>query len=181
MHAQPSTRRPRLNERLRLWLERGRSGFHLRDAATGDPVRWEDPRILVVPVAGMSFRIESLDDRSFDPGRSLALVPEPENEHDPNAVAVWNEQRTVGMFLNGQEIAAPGPRGERVEDDSFLMLFNAHHEDVTFTLPTRRFGSSWELVLTTADPATEPGLLVAPARTEVPVIARSVMLLKRVS
>ena len=65
MHAQPSTRRPRLNERLRLWLERGRSGFHLRDAATGDPVRWEDPRILVVPVAGVSFRIESLDDPSF--------------------------------------------------------------------------------------------------------------------
>jgi glycogen operon protein len=93
----------------------------------------------------------------------------------------WNEQRTVGMFLNGQEIAAPGPRGERVEDDSFLMLLNAHHEDVTFTLPTRRFGASWELVLTTADPATEPGLLVAPARTDVPVIARSVMLLKRVT
>ena len=93
----------------------------------------------------------------------------------------WNEQRTVGMFLNGQEIAAPGPRGEKVEDDSFLMLFNAHHEDVTFMLPTRRFGASWELVLTTADPATEPGLLVAPARTEVPVIARSVMLLKRTS
>jgi glycogen operon protein len=92
----------------------------------------------------------------------------------------WNEQRTIGMFLNGQEIAAPGPHGERVEDDSFLLLFNAHHEDVTFTLPTRRFGATWELELTTADPATEPGLLVAPARTEVPVIARSVMLLKRV-
>jgi glycogen operon protein len=93
----------------------------------------------------------------------------------------WNEQRTVGMFLNGQEIAAPGPHGEKVEDDSFLMLFNAHHEDVTFMLPTRRFGATWELVLTTADPATEPGLLVAPARTEVPVIARSVMVLKRVA
>ncbi|HEX4734538.1 MAG TPA: glycogen debranching protein GlgX [Thermoleophilaceae bacterium] len=93
----------------------------------------------------------------------------------------WNEQRTIGMFLNGQEIAAPGPRGERVEDDSFLMLFNAHHEDVAFTLPTRRFGASWELVLTTADPAAEPGLLVAPARTDVPVIARSVMLLGRVT
>jgi hypothetical protein len=26
-------------------------------------------------------------------------------------------------------------RGQRVRDDSFLMLFNAHHEDLTFTLP----------------------------------------------
>jgi glycogen operon protein len=93
----------------------------------------------------------------------------------------WNEMRTVGMFLNGQEIAAPGPHGEKIEDDSFLMLFNAHHEDVSFMLPTRRFGASWELELTTADPTTPAGLLVAPARTEVPVIARSTMLLKRVA
>jgi isoamylase len=91
----------------------------------------------------------------------------------------WNEQRTVGMFLNGQEIAAPGPRGERIVDDSFLLLFNAYHEDVTFMLPTRRFGATWELVLTTADDEAPPGLLVAPARTEVPIIARSVMLMKR--
>jgi glycogen operon protein len=85
------------------------------------------------------------------------------------------------MFLNGQEIAAPGPHGERVEDDSFLLLFNAYHEDVTFTLPTRRFGAIWSLVVTTADPSAPEGLLVAPARTEVPIIARSLMLLKRVS
>jgi len=102
-----------LNERLRLWLERGRSGFHLRDAATGDPVRWEDPRILVVPVAGVSFRIESLDDPSFDPGRSLALVPEPENEHDPNAVAVWNEQRTVQLGYVPREVAPQLRGGEQ--------------------------------------------------------------------
>jgi glycogen operon protein len=93
----------------------------------------------------------------------------------------WNESRAVGMFLNGEEIAAPGPRGERLEDDSFLMLFNAHHEDVTFMLPTRRFGPQWEMVFTTADPTAEEGLLTAPARTEIPVIARSVMLLKRVT
>jgi glycogen operon protein len=91
----------------------------------------------------------------------------------------WNEMRTVGMFLNGDEIAAPGPRGERVNDDSFLVLFNAHHEDVTFMLPTRRFGDRWELELTTADPNAEPGSPVILARSEVSVKARSVMLLKR--
>ena len=86
-----------MGERLRLWLERGASGFYLRDAATGEPVRWEDPRITVVPVAGVSYRIEALADPSFDPGRRLALVPEPENEHDPNAVAIWNEERTLQL------------------------------------------------------------------------------------
>ena len=56
---------------------------------------WEDPRIRVVPVAGVSFRPAAVADASFDPGRRVALVPEPDNEHDPNAVAVWNEERTL--------------------------------------------------------------------------------------
>jgi HIRAN domain-containing protein len=84
-----------VSERLRLILERGQSGYYMRDAATREPVRWEDPRVLVLPVAGVSYRPEVLPDPSFDPGRRLALVPEPENEHDPNAVAIWNEERTL--------------------------------------------------------------------------------------
>jgi hypothetical protein len=84
-----------VSERLRLWLERAERGFYLRDAATGEPVRWEDPRIRVVPVAGVSYRADAAADASFDPGRRLALVPEPDNEHDPNAVGIWNESRTL--------------------------------------------------------------------------------------
>ena len=61
-------------------------------------------------------------------------------------------ERTVGMFLNGEEIASPDEKGQRVLDESFLLLFNAHHEDVTFTLPNRRFGERWALVLSTTDP-----------------------------
>jgi HIRAN domain len=84
-------------ERLRLWLERSRDGrgFYLRDAATETPVRWDDPRLRVIPVAGVSYRQEAVPDPSFDPGRRLALVPEPENEHDPNAVGIWNAERTL--------------------------------------------------------------------------------------
>jgi acetamidase/formamidase len=84
-----------LGERLRLWLEQGESGYHLRDAATGERVRWEDPRLRVVAVAGVTYRPESLPDATFDPGRRLALVREPTNEHDPNAVGIWNEERTL--------------------------------------------------------------------------------------
>jgi HIRAN domain len=94
-----------LNERLRLLLERAQSGYRLRDAASGELVRWEDPRILVIPVAGVTFRPESLEDDSFEPGRRLALVPEPDNEHDPNAVAVWNEERTLQVGYVPRETA----------------------------------------------------------------------------
>jgi HIRAN domain len=49
----------------------------------------------VIKVAGVSFRIDSLQEEAFAPGRPLALVPEPDNEYDPNAVGVWDEARTV--------------------------------------------------------------------------------------
>ena len=94
-----------MSGRLRLLLERAQSGYRLRDAATGEVVRWEDPRILVVPVAGVSFRIEALEHPSFDPGRPLALVPEPENQHDPNAVGIWNEERTLQLGYVPREFA----------------------------------------------------------------------------
>ena len=97
-----------MSDRLRLWLERSRdgSGYHLRDAATGRPVTWDDPRIRVVPAAGVSFRPEALEDPAFDPGRRLVLVAEPENEHDPNAVALWNEERTLQVGYVPREVAA---------------------------------------------------------------------------
>ena len=94
-----------MSERLRLLLERAQSGYRLRDAATGELVRWEDPRVLVIPVAGVSFRPDALDDDSFEPGRRLALVPERDNEHDPNAVAVWNEEGTLQVGYVPREIA----------------------------------------------------------------------------
>jgi hypothetical protein len=93
-------------ERLRLWLERGRAGYHLRAAATGERVRWEDPRLRVVPIAGVTFRPGNVDDASFDPGRRLVLVPEPENEHDPNAVGIWNVERTLQAGYVPRETAA---------------------------------------------------------------------------
>jgi HIRAN domain len=100
-----------VSERLRLWLERTEGGFHLRDAASGEPVRWSDPRLRVVPVAGASYRIEALQDDGFTPGRRLALVPEPENEHDPNAVAVWDAERRVQAGYVPAEVA-PQLRGD---------------------------------------------------------------------
>jgi len=107
-----------MSERLRLWLERGRDGFHLRDAATGEPVRWEDPRIRVVPAAGVSYRAEVLAETSFDPPARLALVRELENEHDANAVAIWNEQRTLQL---GYVPAAIAP--ELVGDEQAVSLW----------------------------------------------------------
>jgi isoamylase len=94
----------------------------------------------------------------------------------------WQDgEHVLGMFLNGKEIVNSGPHGENIEDDSFLLLFNAHHEDRTFMLPRRRFGAQWALELSTADPEAAPGSATHGARTEVPVIAHSIVILKRLA
>jgi glycogen operon protein len=92
----------------------------------------------------------------------------------------WQSGDSVlGMFLNGLEIPTPGPHGEEIKDDSFLLLFNATDDDHTFTLPRRRFGAKWALELTTADPEAEAGSAEYGARTEVHVTSRSITVLKR--
>jgi hypothetical protein len=68
-------------------------------------VSWDDPRVRVVAVAGVSFRPEAVADASFDPGGRLALVPESDNEHDPNAIGIWNEERTLQAGYVPREVA----------------------------------------------------------------------------
>jgi hypothetical protein len=84
-----------VSERLRLWLERAPGGYNLRDAATGARVAWDDARVRVLKLAGASYRPEALQDAGFAPGRRLALVPEPENEHDPHAIGIWDVERRL--------------------------------------------------------------------------------------
>jgi isoamylase len=88
------------------------------------------------------------------------------------------DARMLGVFLNGEEIPTPDSRGGRVLDDSFLLLFNAHHEPLVFTLPPRRFGRRWTLELSTADP--EASGEVFPARGLTPVEPRAIVLLRAV-
>ena len=58
--------------------------------------------------------------------------------------------RAMTVFLNGDAIAEPGPRGERIVDDSFLVLINAAAEDIEFTIPSASMPSSWVVALDTA-------------------------------
>jgi hypothetical protein len=49
----------------------------------------------VLAVAGASYRLDALQDATFAPGSELALVAEPENEHDPDAIGVWDAERRL--------------------------------------------------------------------------------------
>jgi isoamylase len=59
--------------------------------------------------------------------------------------------KSLAVFLNGSGISEAGMRGERVTDDSFLMLFNAYDGELDFAIPGIEYGEAWEPVLDTAD------------------------------
>jgi isoamylase len=85
--------------------------------------------------------------------------------------------KSVAVFLNGQAIPSPDRRGERIVDDSFLLLFHAGHEAVAFTTPEERFGVGWVVVVDTADDWREGDQLKAGEQFE--LAGRSVALLRR--
>ena len=66
----------------------------------------------------------------------------------------WNGGRaqSLAIFLNGEGIPDRDEVGERVVDDSFLLLVNASPHQMTFTLPDQAYGRVWEVVVDTADP-----------------------------
>jgi isoamylase len=49
----------------------------------------------------------------------------------------------LGMFLAGQGLDETDERGRKIGDENFLVLLNAHHEDVAFTLPVSHPGVRW--------------------------------------
>jgi isoamylase len=61
---------------------------------------------------------------------------------------------SVGVFLNGEAITDRDRRGQRVTDDSFLLLFNAQDGGIDWTLP-KQWGQRWETVLDTSGPDRE--------------------------
>jgi glycogen operon protein len=88
--------------------------------------------------------------------------------------------KSLGVFLNGDAIPSLDERGDPVRDDSFYILFNAHHEPLPFRLPAReQWGRRWRKVLDTNEPIPERGEDVHEAGSEIPVAGRAVVVLIR--
>ena len=86
--------------------------------------------------------------------------------------------KSLGVFLNGDALPDPDPRGQRLSDDSFLLLFNGHHGDVTFVLPGGVWGTLW---LPEFDTTPVPAVREAqPAGAKVVVPARTIQVLRRI-
>ncbi len=84
--------------------------------------------------------------------------------------------RCLGMYLSGHAIDEPDERGGRVTDDDFLLLMNAHHEEVGFVLPSFEANKRWGVVFDTARAEGGEQRFSRPGET-FPLAARSLALL----
>ncbi|HET6357514.1 MAG TPA: glycogen debranching enzyme, partial [Streptomyces sp.] len=88
--------------------------------------------------------------------------------------------KALSVFLNGHAISEPGPRGERIGDDSFLLMFNASGDDLDFAVPVNH-GRQWQVVVDTGRKEGVPpgeGPKVA-AGERVRLVGRSLAVLRR--
>jgi glycogen operon protein len=93
----------------------------------------------------------------------------------------WNnpQARCLGIRLAGDAIDEVDARGNRIIDDTLLILLNANYEPIPFILPAHRSKVRWELVLDTREPTGIPKQLPKPMRGGMPyeLEARSLALL----
>jgi glycogen operon protein len=85
----------------------------------------------------------------------------------------WHDDglHTVGMFVSGDPLRSPGPRGEQLRDSSFVIWLNAAADDVEVRLPENAWVDKGEVVLSTCDtnpvgtPVSTGGILAQGARS----------------
>jgi glycogen operon protein len=88
--------------------------------------------------------------------------------------------QSLAALLNGEAISEPDPRGGRIVDAKFLLLFNSHGDPLTFTLPEASLASGWEVVVdtSTAEASDEEDGAVLMPKSEVQVGSRAAVVLR---
>ena len=90
----------------------------------------------------------------------------------------WEKEfaRCLGMWLNGEHVPETDERGRPLQDSSYLVLFNAHHDQIDFTLPA---GFSWRTEADTAFETGEPPPETPAPGATYPLQGRSLVLLRQ--
>jgi isoamylase len=90
----------------------------------------------------------------------------------------WNTGygQCLGVRLPGDLIGDVNERGEPITGDSIVLLVNAHHETVPFTLPARDGGSGWERLIDTVESVNDP--VIIPGGKQYDVKGRSMVVLR---
>jgi glycogen operon protein len=86
--------------------------------------------------------------------------------------------KSLAVFLNGDAITEPDPRGGKITDAKFLLLFNAHSNPVTFTLPEAGLAPGWDVMIDTVRAAQDTQLTALAPKSSLEVGGRAVVVLR---
>jgi glycogen operon protein len=91
----------------------------------------------------------------------------------------WNKSfaRCLGVYLSGEVLNERDDRGCAIADDNFLLLFNADHEEIRFTIAKYDLDTEWEVLLDTDFGNGLPSERRLQAGTIYPLQGRSVAML----
>ncbi|MGH9645116.1 MAG: glycogen debranching protein GlgX, partial [Terriglobales bacterium] len=91
----------------------------------------------------------------------------------------WNQEfaRCLGVSLSGEAVDEVDERGQRVRDENFLMLLNAHHEEIPFALPPAAADAGWIALVDTSCQTTRRPDAFYNGGSSYPLQARSLALL----
>ena len=92
-----------------------------------------------------------------EPGDDSNMIPQVEwFDHTGSIMDMddWRNTHALSMmiYLNGSDIPEVDWYGNRMVDNDFILIFNAHYEPIMFTLPDERYGHKWQLVVDTHNP-----------------------------
>ena len=92
-----------------------------------------------------------------EPGDDSNTIPQVEwFDHTGSIMDMddWQNTHAFSMmiYLNGSDIPEVDWYGNRMVDNDFILIFNAHYEPIMFTLPDERYGRKWQLVVDTHNP-----------------------------
>jgi glycogen operon protein len=88
--------------------------------------------------------------------------------------------RSIGMFLNGDAIPNRDERGQPVVDDSFMVILNAHDENLEWVLPRQWGGSEgWEIEIQTCEDVPRGSRVGSRVKAKVTVGGRGLVVLRR--
>ncbi|MFO7717288.1 MAG: glycogen debranching enzyme, partial [Desulfohalobium sp.] len=92
----------------------------------------------------------------------------------------WEEghAKSLGVYLNGEAIPNPFPKGDPITDASFYVIFNAHYEALAFRLPEAWWSEAWLLEFDTFSGWAEETEIYA-AQEKRKVQARSLVVLRQ--
>jgi len=88
--------------------------------------------------------------------------------------------KSIGIYLDGTKLPGSDSMGKPIVDDSFYILFNAHHNPLGFILPPEDWGRRWAKVLDTTQAMPVSRKETYRAGEAVRVEGRSLMLLRRI-